>query len=333
MALVYSRSAHTHPIEWNQKRRIPMRPFKFPSVLGALLVFALLFSQVGFAQTKSASGNTTFTVTAVGKKDADVSNIGRDDLQLFQGKERKQIGDWRKGDALFLAILIDDSLDTSFGGEVEYLKEFIMSQPAATAIMVGYLTDNGTRVAQDFTTDHALAAKALRLPIGIGALGSSPYLGAMDLLKRWPGTGPRRSIVLISSGIDFFRGGGFGMFYPDLDSLISRAERQNTNVWSIYYPSASHRGHSFWLQNYAQNNIAKLSGDTGAESYFLGAGVPVSIKPYLDEISGHLNNQYLLSFAGDGGNKGKFQSVKVKTELQDVEFMTPAAVYLPPSGQ
>jgi len=61
--------------------------------------------------------------------------------------------------------------------------------------------------------------------------------------------------------------------------------------------------------------------------------MPVSIKPYLDEISTHLNNQYLLTFAGDGGKKGKYQPMKVKSEVQDVEFMTPAAVFLPPSGQ
>ena len=310
-----------------------MRPFKFPVFLSALLVFTLLFSTAASAETKSAAGNTTFTVTAVGKKDADVSNIGQDNVQLFQGKERKQIGDWRKGDSLFLAILIDDSLDTSFGGELQYLKEFIMSQSPATFILVGFVTDNGTRVVQDFTPDHALAAKALRLPIGIGALGSSPYLGTRDLLKRRPKTGVRRSIVLVTSGIDFFRGGGFGAFYPDLDSVISRAERQNTNIWSVYYPSSSHRGRSFFRGNYAQNNMEKLSQDTGAESYYLGVGTPVSIKPYLDEINNHLSNQYLLTFGASGGEKGKYVGVKVKTELKDVEFFTPTSVFVPPSGQ
>jgi hypothetical protein len=310
-----------------------MRQLKFAAFLAVLLSTVLLFSSVVGAQTKSASGNVTFTVTAVGKKDADVSNIGRDDVQLFQGKERKQIGDWRKGDILFLAILIDDSLDSTAGGQWEYLKEFIMSQPANTAVMVGYLSDNGTRVAQDFTPDHAKACEALRIPRGVGAIGSSPYLGMIDLLKRWPeNAGPRRSIVLISSGIDFFRGGGFGMFYPDLDPLITRAERQNTNIWTIYYPSASHRGRTYWLVNSAQTNISKLSEDTGAESYFLGGGIPVSIKPYLDEISGHLSNQYLLTFAGTGGSKGKMQSVKVKTELKDVEFFSPSMVFLPPGA-
>lgn len=310
-----------------------MKVSKYAAIASGLLAIAFLAPSATNAQAGKASGNVTFTVTAAAKKDASVSNIGKDDVQLFQGKERKQIGDWKKGDALFLAILIDDSIDSGAGGQWDYLKDFIMSQPPTTSILVGYIRNNGTQVVQDFTPDKALAAKALRLPLGVGALGSSPYLGTIDLLKRWPETGVRRSIILITSGIDYFRGGGWGMFYPDLDPLISRAQRQNTNVWSIYYPSASHRGRSYGLLSNAQNNIDKLSEDTGAESYFLGAGVPVSIKPYLDEISNHLNNQYLLSFAGDGGKKGKYQSVKVRTELQDVEFITPALVYLPPSGQ
>jgi hypothetical protein len=305
---------------------------RLSTFLGAVVTAALLFTPSAKAQSHAA-GNVTFTVTAAGKKDADVSNIPKDSVQLFQGKDRKQIGDWKKGDSLFLAILIDDSIDSSAGGQWDYLREFIMAQPASTAIMVGYLTNNGTRVIQDFTPDHALAAKAVRLPVGIGSLGSSPYLGAIDLLKRWPKTGPRRSIILISSGIDYFRGPGFGPFYPDLDPLISRAEKQNTNIWTIYYPSASHRGQSFRLGNNAQNNLDKLSQDTGAESYFLGTQTPVTIKPYLDEIFLHLNNQYLLTFAGNGGAKGKFQSMKVKTELKDVEFFVPAAVFIPPTEQ
>ncbi len=310
-----------------------MRRKKIFVRMGVFLV-GLLLTVAGLsnAQDKPAeSGMAAFTVTAVGKKEG-APPISKDDVQLFQGKQRKQIGDWRKGDQLFLAILIDSSIETGAGGQWDYLKEFIMAQPAATSIMVGYIQNNTTQVAQDFTPDKALAVKALRLPIGLGALGSSPYLGTMDMLKRWPNTGPRRSILLITSGIDYFRGSGFGAFYPDVDPVIQRAERQNTNIWSIYYPSSGHRGHSFYLVNYAQNNLDKLSEDTGAESYFLGYGAPVSIKPYLDELTTHLNNQYLLTFAGSGGSKGKLQSVKVKTELPDVEFFAPAAVFLPPGS-
>ncbi|HTP69480.1 MAG TPA: hypothetical protein VMJ35_11300 [Dongiaceae bacterium] len=293
---------------------------------------ALLVAGVAPAQTKSSPpGTATFTVTAVGKKE-NAPPISKDDVQLSMGKDRKQIGDWKKADQLYLAILIDSSIDTSAAGQWDYLREFIQSQPASTYIAVGYLQNNTAMIAQDFTQNHELASKAVRIPIGIGALGSSPYLATLDMLKRWPDTGAQRSILLVTSGIDYFRGQGFGPFSPDLDSVISRAQRQNINIWTIYYPSASHRGHSFFLGNNAQMNIDKLSQDTGAESFFLGLGMPVSIKPYLDEINTHLNNQYLLTFAGGGGAKGKFQSVKVKTELADVEFFTPSAVFLPPGS-
>jgi hypothetical protein len=309
-----------------------MRNKGISSRLGVFLGGLLLVSAASVnAQSNTAGSSTTFTVTAVGKKES-APPITKDDVQLFTGKERKQIGDWRKADQLAMAILIDDSIDSGAGGQWDYLKEFIMAQPASTSIAVGYLQNNTTRVAQDFTPDHALAAKAIRLPMGLGAIGSSPYLATLDLLKRWPNTGPRRSIVLITSGIDYFRGGFFGAFYPDLDSVIQRAEKQNTNIWSIYYPSAGHRGHSFYQVNYAQNNIDKMAEDTGAESFFLGFGNPVTIKPYLDEITTHLSNQYLLTFSGAGGSKGKFQSVKVKTELPDVEFFAPQSIFLPPGS-
>lgn len=298
-------------------------------LLGAILLISATTSS---AQTRSAaSGTATFTVTVVGKKES-APPIAKDDVNLFQGRERKQIGDWKKGEQLSLVILIDDSIDTDAGSQWEYLKEFIMAQPASTYIAVGYIRDNTVLLAQDFTTNHELAAKSIRLPIGTGALGSSPYLTMIDFLKRWPNTGPRRSILLISSGIDYFRGSWSGPIYPDVDPLISRAQRQNTNIWSIYYPSSGHRGRSFYLVNMAQMNMDKVAQETGAELYFLGFGTPVTIKPYLDEITTHLNNQYLLTFAGSGGNKGKFETVKVKTELPDVEFLTPSAVFLPPGS-
>ncbi len=311
-------------------------PFK----LGILLV-ALLLASGGFSraqQKPSSSGLTaagsamaTFTVTAVGKKDAPAPPIAMDDVQFYTGKDRKQVGEWKKGDRLYLAILIDDSIDNGAAGQWDYLKEFIMGQPPTTNIALGYIRNNATTVAQDFTENHELVVKALRIPLGIGALGSSPYLGTIDMLKRWPETGPRRSIILISSGIDYFRGPGFGPFSPDLDPLIQRAERQNTNVWSVYYPSSGHRGRSYFQVTNGQNNLDKLAEDSGAESYFLGTNAPVSLKPYFDEIGQHLGNQYLLTFAASGGAKGKYQPVKVKTDLKDVEFFTPAAAYIPPS--
>jgi hypothetical protein len=278
----------------------------------------------------AAAGRTTITVTAIGKKDSPPPPVSKDDIQLSVNKERKQVAGWEKADSLGLAILIDDSLDSTVASQWNDLREFIMAQRPNTSIAVAYAANSNAVIAQDFTTDHALAAKALRIPRAQLGIGSSPYLAVIDWLKRWPDTGTRRSLLLISSGIDYFRG-SWTPFYPDLDTVIARAQRENVNLWSIYSPGVGHRSRSFGLVNLAQNNLSKMTDETGGETYYLGSAAPVSFKPYLDEIQLHLNNQYLLTFAGDGGPKEKSVRLQIKSELPNVEFSHADNAYLPPA--
>jgi hypothetical protein len=277
----------------------------------------------------AAPENVTLTVTAVGKKDVSVPAVTRNDVQFFVSKERTQIANWQHGEKLYLAVLIDDSLDTSVASQWRDLKEFFNAQPPTTYISVAYARNGTAMLAQDFTNNHELAAKALRMPIGGGAF-SSPYLALQDLMKRWPSSADRRSILLISSGIDYLRGN-----FPsstDLDSTIERAQKQNINVWSIYSPDRGRRARGFFLVGRAQSDLTRLSEETGGQSYYLGTRAPVTFGPYLREVSTHLRNQYLLTFRGSGGPKGRFEKEKIATELPHVGFFAPSQVFLP-AGQ
>jgi hypothetical protein len=289
------------------------------AILGALVALTCSAALVAQTPNSALAGKAIITVTAIGKKNAPPPPVSKNDIQLTVNKERKQVAAWEKGDSLTLAILIDDSLESDVANQWSELREFIMAQSPNTAVAVAYAANSQANIVQDFTTDHALAAKALRIPLGRFGIGSSPYLSVIDWLKRWPSPGGRGSLLLVSSGIDFFRG-AWGPFYPDLDTVISRAQRENVNLWSIYYPSAGHRSHAFGLVNLGQNNLSKMTDETGGEVYYLGFNAPVSFKPYLDELQLHLSNQYLLTFAGDGGTKGKYVRIQIKSELRDVEF-------------
>jgi hypothetical protein len=276
----------------------------------------------------AAPGSVTMTVTALGKKDAAPPEIAKGDVQFFVNKERTQIADWRRGEKLYLAVLIDDSLDSEVASQWRDLAEFFNAQPPTTYISVSYARNGTAMVAQDFTNNHELAAKALRIPIGPGAF-SSPYFALIDLLKRLPGSSAeRRSILLVSSGIDYFHGN-----YPespDLQSAYERAQKQNVNVWSIYYPDAGHLGRRFFRAFRGQNDLSRAAEESGAESYYLGTSEAVTFKPYLDELATHLRNQYLLTFKSSGGPKGRFQRVKVATEAPGVEFLNAPQAFLPP---
>jgi hypothetical protein len=240
-----------------------------------------------------------------------------------------QVADWKRGETLYLAVLIDDSLESSVASQWGDLKAFFMAQPANTYIAVAYARNGSAMVAQDFTKDHALAGKALRLPLGNAGAFTSPYLTLQDWMKRWPETGERKSIILFSSGVDYFRG-SFDPVDPDLDTTVAHAQKQNINIWTIYVPDAGHIGRREFRVFNAQSNLSRLSEETGAESYYLGFGTPVTLKPYFDEIQMHLNNQYLLSFVGNGGKKGKFERVRLVSEAPNVEFLVPSEVFLPP---
>ena len=279
------------------------------------------------AMAAAGPENVTLTVTAVGKNHVNPPAVSRNDVQFFQNKERTQIADWHHGERLYLAVLIDDSLNTQVANQWRDLKEFFADQPPTTYIAVFYARNASAMLAQDFTNDHALAARALRLPIGNEAF-SSPYLAAQDLIKRLPGTPQdRRSILLISSGIDYLHG-NFPTS-PDLDTTIEHAQKQNINVWSIYFPDAGRGSRRYFLAFRAQSDLTRLADETGAESYYLATTAPVTFKPYLDELATHLRNQYLLTFKGTGGAKGRFAPVRVAAELPNSKFISASQVYLP----
>jgi len=263
----------------------------------ALVLVSGLFAANAVAE---GPGTVTMTVTAVGKKNTSPPIVTNDDVQLYVNKERTQIADWKHDGKLYLAILIDDSLDSIIANQWNDLKAFFAAQPDTTYISVSFARNGTAMVAQDFTNDHELAAKALRIPLGSGGAFTSPYLALLDLMKRWPTSADRRSILLFSSGIDYFRG-DFWTRPSDLDSTISRAQKENINVWTIYAPDAGHRGRGFFIANRAQSYLTELSDETGAESFYLGIAEPVTFKPYFDELSMHLSNQYLLTFKANGG--------------------------------
>lgn len=300
---------------------------------GAILLSGLLLAAARPAAANSPAAETgpvNLTVTAVGKKDSPPPVIKRDDAQFFQGKERSQIADWREGGTLHLAILIDDSLDSTIANQWSDLKDFIMAQPESTHIAVAYARNGTAMVAQDFTKNHALAVKALRIPLGSPEAFTSPYLALQDWIKRFPDSNERKSILLFSSGIDYFRG-MFDPVDPDVDTTIEHAQKKNINIWTIYAPDAGHRARRGYALFLSQGFLSRVSGETGAESYYLGFESPVTLKPYFDEIQTHLKNQYLLTFVGNGGPKGRFERVRLKTELPGVEFFAAPQAFLPPA--
>jgi VWFA-related protein len=285
-------------------------------------------------QSQSASSVPVNMVVTVEARHGDnVPAIDRQDVMVYQGRDRSQVTDWvpLRGDraGLQLALLLDDSLDSSVGIQFSDLRKFIDAQPASTAIAVGYMQNGAVRMSQDFTTDHALADKGLRLPLGSPGVAASPYLALSDLIKRWPEGKLRRAVLMISDGID--RLGGTGLQNPYVEAAIDDARRAGVIVYAIYATGAGHYGHSFWRVNSGQTWLSQIADQTGGEAYYLGFQTSVAFGPYLDNITRRLQNQYLLTFLARPQKKAGFQNVKLRTEVPNADLVAADAVWVPAS--
>lgn len=312
-----------------------MNKFRFLGI--AVLALAVWVCTAGsaLAQQAAESGGVPvrMIVTAEPHHGSEVPVINREDVKVMQGKVRDTVTEWvpAQGDnaALELYVLIDDESSTSLGSQLDDIRQFINAQPATAKVGVAYMQNGIARIAQDLTTDHALAAKSLRLPLGVTGADSSPYFSLSDLIKRWPASNARHEVVMVSDGVDRFYGTG-DVEDPYLQAAIDDSVRAGVVVSAIYMPGVGHFAHDYWQRYWGQIYLSELTDKTGGESYYIGfTGAPVSFSPFLDDLGHRLGHQYWLTFLAKPEHKSGLQYVRVSTEVQNVDLVSARQVYVP----
>jgi hypothetical protein len=296
--------------------------------LAVVLALTALWSPLKGVSTATLPVNMIVSVEA--KHGKEVPSISREDVVVFQEGDRVQVKDWVALQAdpagVELFVLIDDSTDTTLGLQLDDLRKFITSQPDMAKIAVGYIRNGDVNIIQNPTNDHALAAKALRLPLGSGAGTASPYTAITDMIKHWPESAAGREILLVSSGIDGLQPGANDTY---LDEAIDQAQRAGVQIYSIYGSPSGHAGHSFWRLNWGQSNLSRLTDETGGEAYFQGLEMPISFAPYLEQMNDRFKHQYRLTFLARVGKKAGYQRIRLETEVPNAELVAAARAYIP----
>lgn len=323
--------------------------------LGALVVTVCVVAYSGLvlgAQEKAAptTAEVHVVITDTGQRsDAEVPRLRQDEVKVKQGKTFLQVTQLipAQGDnaALQLMVLIDDTLDpSSAGNNLNDVKEFIKAQPSSTVVGVGYMSNAGVNMIQNFTPDKELAVKAVRLPRGAFSTMDSPYLSLISVVKGWPQQKVRREVLMVTDGIDRLRGEkpqpsqlgpSFGPVYhsmpsisPDATSASEISQRYNVLVYSIYSPGVGRAGRSSWDLQLGLGGLSKIAEETGGECYSLGTSTLVSFKPYLDRFQKALDNQYYLVFLATPGKKPGLQRVRIQTEVSNSEILAPDNVWV-----
>src|SRR5580658_11222403 len=305
-------------------------------VVASVLVGAAFLAKAGAPQAQAPASVTT-VVTVLGPKFTAPPAISKDDIGVYEGKEKKDVTGWTPAQGekalLQLAIVIDEASSTDLGNQLNDIKSFITAQPKTTGVGVFYASNGGVQPASQFSNDHEAVAKTLRLPLGNFGAYSSIYLSTMSLIKSWPQTpGVRREILLIADGIDRFRGDPFS---PDIQSTYLAAEKAGVILHTLYCSGVGRAGHNMFRVNYGQSNLAQITDKTGGYSFFQGLQTPIAFAPFLEQLDTILKNQYFLNWNSKRPTKGKgeLRSFRIKTELRDIDISSADQVWVPAAAQ
>jgi len=321
-------------------------------LLGAFCTLTLTTS-IMVSQETSAKGSVQVHLVITNEAargDTDVPTLQSGDVKVKQGKNFLNVSQLipAKGEnaALQLFILIDDTLDTRVGNNLNDIRDFVNAQPPSTLIAVGYMSNATVNVAQNFTADHDLVVKAIRLPRGNLSTMDSPYLSLISLVKSWTQQNVRREVLMVTDGIDRLRGAdttpsrlgpNYGPVYhsmpnisPDVNSASEISQRYNVLVYSLYAVGVGRAGRSSWDLQIGLSGLSKLADETGGDCFSLGTSSLVSFKPYLESLQKNFENQYYVVFKATPKGKGGLQRVNVTTEVPNSDIAAPDNVWVAP---
>jgi hypothetical protein len=296
------------------------------------LTMGICLAMPGAFRTAAAQETSTgrAVVTAETKAAEGVTTIPKQSISVYENRKLLDVSGWtplrgaRSG--LQLVVLLDDSSRGNLGLQLNDIRSFLSGLPPTVQVAIGYMRNGTPNLVQNFTNDHAQAAKALRLPQGIAGGNGSPYFCLSDLVKHWPGgnNNVRREVIMVTDGVDRYSGGRFDPDNPYVRAATSDAQKAGVIVYSIYYRGAGRFDQSALATDGGQNYLTQISGDTGGKVYLEGFGNPVSFAPFLSDIQRKLQNQYELTFVSTA--KPGLQPIRVKTNQPNTSLQFPARV-------
>jgi hypothetical protein len=306
------------------------------AIAAILLTLSLTALAFASSQTPAPAPDLVSTVvTVINHRSGPLPGITRGDVIVRQNGEVRPVVDWQPltgaHAGIDLAVVIDDSLETSIALQWPGVKDFIHKLPPGSRVATVYGTGSRAEILQPFTTDRELAIKALRLPRGEMNEGSSIFLSLEELFKRWPEDHNRRVVLLISDGIDLFY--GVRQSEPgqniNLQKAINLAQKKGVIVDAIFASGAAAFSRNFYLVGNGQSCLARLAFETGGRSYSVGLQTPVNMEPFLQQIADGFTRQYRLTFRAKLSRKADYARLRLATEQHGIELRAASRVYLP----
>jgi hypothetical protein len=131
---------------------------------------------------------------------------------------------------------------------------------------------------------------------------------------------------VITSGIDY--SGAPGGVCTNAEIAITDAQRAGVEVFAIYHPVADYETQNWRQIDEGLIELSHVCFESGGEAYFVSHGPAEIIGPFVNDISSHLANQYVLTITADPASGSGFRRILLDTGINGPELFAPARIWI-----
>lgn len=309
-----------------------------PGTMLLMVAGALLIAAPVFAQGDAGAGQGRAVVTILAKQTGGTpASVSQQNVSIKVNGKPSIVNRWTPlsgpNDSVELVILIDGAARTSLGSQYSDIEHFVKTLPPNAKAAIAYMLNGRAVFATPLSANHEQVLSALHLPAGATGVTASPYFCLSDLAQHWPSGNrdARRVVVMVTDGVDAYD----LRFDPDdpyVQAAIKDSAKAGLVVYSIYWMNRGLIDLSRYQNNASQSLLLMVTDATGGKSYWQGTGNPVSLKPYFEDLSRRLANQYELNFSAQLNGKPTLETMKLKVDAPAINVTAPQQVFVNRGG-
>jgi len=289
-------------------------------LLAGLLLFGVTPRAQGAKQPAPAaqqSARIKLSVLVLDKKKQPVTDLRREDFQVFEWDEPQTVSFFSKDDVpVSYGLLVDNSgsLRPQFPKIIDAAQLILKSAGTADeGFLVRFVSSDKIDLVHDFTTDTAAllgGVNSFQVEGGQSAVLDALFYSATHLAKHNPDEDAarrRRVLILISDGED--RGSRLRQ-----EELVKFLRKSDIQIFSIGVVGELDNETRFTRESPRARATAffeELAKETGARAFIVES--PSEIQAAALELARHLHSQYVIGYyPTDKPGKGPYRKLRVK---------------------
>ena len=299
-------------------------PRKYSSALSVIAVSLLLcvtpLAQSAGQQATGQTGAVKVSVLVVDKEGQPVTDLRREDFQVFVGDEPQTVSFFSNEEVpVSYGLLIDSSrsLESQFPAIIEAGKLIIHGNRGSDeAFLVRFVSTEKIELSQDFTSDKPTLLgqfDSFRTEMGQTAVLDALYTAADHLRKRSAAEDftRRRALILVSDGEDrnsSYREG----------EVLELLRKSNIQVFAIGLVGKLEKDGGLTRRDSRGKAVAlleRLAKETGGRAFITESSSEV--REAALRIAAHLRSQYVIGYNPSAGKAVKDASRKTRVKLAD----------------